>query len=192
MSPRTKKQFEEIREASMRKIFDASLELFGTKGYESTSMSQIASLAGISKGLIYNYFNSKEELLQAMIMDLMSMGDRMIEEIFTEDPRQTMENLIKSVFGWLKENDKLNRLLVGLSTQLDKFRFVHDLATNKMATYLVMMEQLLRDLNIPDPKTEARILTTFFDGLAMHFMMMKDDYPLREVEQMLINKYCKP
>ena len=35
MSPRSKQQFEEIREASQRKIFDASLELFGTKGYEA-------------------------------------------------------------------------------------------------------------------------------------------------------------
>ena len=86
MSPRSKQQFEEIREASQRKIFDASLELFGTKGFEATSIAQIAKSAGISKGLIYNYFESKEALLESMIHDLVSVGDEMVEQIWSDQP----------------------------------------------------------------------------------------------------------
>lgn len=191
MSPRTKQQFEELREQSTRKIFDASLELFGTQGYEATSIAQIAKLAGISKGLIYNYFDSKEDLLEAMVMDLMTMADGMMEQILVNDPRQMLENLIKVLFKWLRENDRLNRLLLGLSTQLDKFQFVHDLAHKKMDGYIIMLEDLLSKMNFPEAKTEARILATFFDGLAMHVMILKDDYPLADVEKMLLEKYCR-
>ncbi|MAE84643.1 MAG: hypothetical protein CMB80_18025 [Flammeovirgaceae bacterium] len=190
MSPRSKQQFEEIREASQRKIFDASLELFGTKGYEATSISQIAKIAGISKGLIYNYFESKEALLEAMILDLVSIGDEMVEQMWSDQPEQTLKNLIQAIFVWFRQNDKLNRLLIGLSTQIDRFQFVHDMAQNKMEGYLVMLENLLKEIGFSDYKTEARILATLFDGIALHIMMMKEDYPMEEVEQMLINKYC--
>ena len=191
MSPRTKEQFEEIREASQKKIFDASLELFGTKGYEATSIALIAKTAGISKGLIYNYFESKEALLEAMIMDLASVGDEMVQKMWADTPQGTLSNLIKVVFEQFRVNDKLNRLIIGLSTQLDRFQFVHDMAKGKMEGYLVMLEGLLKEIGFSDYKTEARILATLFDGSALHYMMMKEDYPLDEVELMLIAKYCE-
>ena len=50
MSPRTKDQFEEIRNKSRENIEKIALELFAIKGYHATSVSQIAEKAGISKG----------------------------------------------------------------------------------------------------------------------------------------------
>ena len=46
---------------------DAALELFVTYGYQGTTISQIAKKASVSKGLLYNYFKSKEELLHEII-----------------------------------------------------------------------------------------------------------------------------
>ena len=66
MSPRTEEQFEEIRESKKNLIQEVALELFATRGYHSTSISMIAKEADISKGLLYNYFESKEELLNSM------------------------------------------------------------------------------------------------------------------------------
>ncbi|MCK5693371.1 MAG: helix-turn-helix transcriptional regulator, partial [Bacteroidales bacterium] len=79
MSPRTPKQFEEIRESRRQQIMDAALELFASEGYSHCSISQLAAHAGISKGLMYNYFDSKEALLVAIIeegmQDIMAMID---------------------------------------------------------------------------------------------------------------------
>ena len=63
MSPRTSKQFDKIRQQKKRLILDTSLELFAEKGFHATSISQIAKKAKISKGLIYNYFESKDDIL---------------------------------------------------------------------------------------------------------------------------------
>ncbi|WP_226669545.1 TetR/AcrR family transcriptional regulator [Metabacillus litoralis] len=44
------------------KIIDAAQQIFGKKGYYDTKMLEIAELAGVSKGTIYLYFSSKDEL----------------------------------------------------------------------------------------------------------------------------------
>jgi len=67
MSPRTPKQYEEIREEKIALIMDTALEHFSNEGYYRTTINHIARHAGISKGLMYNYFESKEALLKAII-----------------------------------------------------------------------------------------------------------------------------
>ncbi|TMU86937.1 TetR/AcrR family transcriptional regulator [Bacillus sp. BHET2] len=51
-------------------IKEASLDLFGQKGYEDTSLAEIAKVVGIKKPSIYNHFQSKEELFIEVMEDL--------------------------------------------------------------------------------------------------------------------------
>src|SRR5512137_796347 len=67
MSPRTPQQFKEMREEKMTLIMDVALEHFANEGYYRTTISHIARHARISKGLMYNYFESKEALLRAIV-----------------------------------------------------------------------------------------------------------------------------
>jgi AcrR family transcriptional regulator len=67
MSPRTPHQFQEIRDEKRALIMAVALEHFANEGYFKTTIIHIARHAGISKGLMYNYFTSKEELLIAII-----------------------------------------------------------------------------------------------------------------------------
>ncbi len=190
MSPRSKAQFENIRASSSRKIMDASLELFGTIGYNATTIAQIAECAGVSKGLIYNYFESKEALLKAMILDLSKEGEEMMQQSLSGDLEESLETMISMAFKWLRENEKQNRLLLSLVLQIDQFDFIHDLAKTKMTEYLSMLEDLLKKINFPNHRTEARILATLFDGIGIQYLVLKQDYPLNEMEEMLIERYC--
>jgi len=153
-------------------------------------MAQIAKKSGVSKGLIYNYFDSKEELLKGMIENLTSIGENMLEEMMSEDPKKTLENIFRMTFKWLRKNDKMNRLIFSLTLQVDRFEFVHNLANAKMQEYLGLLESLLEQINFPNHHTEARILATLFDGISIHYLVLKEDYPLDEIEKMLIKKYC--
>ena len=67
MCPRTSEQFETIRQEKTKLILDTALELFAEKGFHQTSISNITRRAGISKGLLYNYFGSKDEVLRSII-----------------------------------------------------------------------------------------------------------------------------
>ena len=49
-------------------------DLFFKEGYAGTSMSQIAAAVGGSKQTLYNYFQSKEELLFAVVRDVVEMN----------------------------------------------------------------------------------------------------------------------
>jgi AcrR family transcriptional regulator len=54
------------------RIREAALELFGEKGYDGTSMNELAERVGIAKPSLYNYYRSKEDLL----LDLVEEGGR--------------------------------------------------------------------------------------------------------------------
>jgi TetR/AcrR family transcriptional regulator, mexJK operon transcriptional repressor len=56
-------------DAKRRAILDVASEVFLAQGYAATSMSEIAAKLGGSKGTLYNYFRSKEELFSAFITD---------------------------------------------------------------------------------------------------------------------------
>ncbi len=54
------------RERRRRRILEAAAERFATHGFAKSSMDEIASAAGVSKGLIYDHYPSKEDLLDAV------------------------------------------------------------------------------------------------------------------------------
>ncbi|MEJ5225147.1 MAG: TetR/AcrR family transcriptional regulator [Anaerolineales bacterium] len=55
-------------ERTRQTIEDAAYNLFLEQGYHGTSMRQIAERAGLSLGAIYNHFNSKEDIFQALVI----------------------------------------------------------------------------------------------------------------------------
>lgn len=57
-------------DAKRRAILDVAHDVFLAQGYAATSMSEIAAKVGGSKGTLYNYFRSKEELFSAFMNDI--------------------------------------------------------------------------------------------------------------------------
>jgi AcrR family transcriptional regulator len=60
------------KEARPQELLDAALELFGEKGFAATRTDDVAERAGVSKGTLYLYYPSKEELLKAVISQRLS------------------------------------------------------------------------------------------------------------------------
>jgi AcrR family transcriptional regulator len=120
MSPRTPQQFEEIREGRKALIMDVALEQFANEGFHNTTITRIAKNAGISKGLLYNYFVSKEALLEEIIM-------RSVNEIYTHfdinrDGFLTEEEFdvfVRRISAVLKEKQQFWRLFFQLLMQND-------------------------------------------------------------------------
>ena len=55
------------KDARPQELLDAALELFVEKGFAATRSEEVAARAGVSKGTLYLYYPSKEELLKAVI-----------------------------------------------------------------------------------------------------------------------------
>ncbi|HPW69744.1 MAG: TetR/AcrR family transcriptional regulator [Desulfomonilia bacterium] len=77
-------------------IIDAALEVFREKGYANARMADIARRAGVSYGLVYHYFGSKEVLFNLIVgtwwNDLYAMMER--EKASNADFRQKLVHII--------------------------------------------------------------------------------------------------
>lgn len=69
-----------------RAILRIAEELFLNEGYDKSSMSAIAARLGGSKGTLYNYFASKEALLEAIILDRCESYRHEFVTLLSEDP----------------------------------------------------------------------------------------------------------
>ena len=65
--PRTNEANALLKEERRQEILLAALALFSTNGFEATKIGDIAAEAGVSHGLIYHYFTSKEEILGELV-----------------------------------------------------------------------------------------------------------------------------
>ena len=67
--PFTHSKRERRKEARPGELLDAALDLFVEKGYAATRVEEVAARAGVSKGTLFLYFPSKEELFKAVVRE---------------------------------------------------------------------------------------------------------------------------
>ena len=58
--------------ARPQELLDAALQVFVARGFAAARLEQVAALAGVSKGTLYLYYASKEDLLKAVIRERLS------------------------------------------------------------------------------------------------------------------------
>ncbi len=99
-----------VKKAEERRgeIIEAARRLFLTKGYDNTTMQDVMHHLQIAKGTIYHYFNSKEQLLEAVILHV-AEDEIARQEVILENTEgnalQRLECLIMSSANGHGEND---------------------------------------------------------------------------------------
>jgi AcrR family transcriptional regulator len=89
------------RDARRQAILDIARDVFMQDGFAASSMSSIAARLGGSKGTLYNYFSSKEELFVAMVQDQCDRNHALLFEFdagegdFVEALRQLGERFLR-------------------------------------------------------------------------------------------------
>jgi len=94
-------------------ILEAAVQVFSGKGYHNTRMEEIAVTAGIGKGTIYEYFDSKLQLFQEMLEKCINTYH---EKMAVNDENLRLEERLKLVmeahFKFCQENKNLTRLIL--------------------------------------------------------------------------------
>lgn len=212
MSPRTPEQFEEMREERKTLIMDVALEHFAREGYHKTTINHIARHARISKGLMYNYFISKESLLFEIIM-------RSVNEMYADFDRdkdgylsaEEFEFFIRRLFKLLKEKKSFWRLIFQLVMQNEVrekiLNFFPSLGMlngenkiNQDMAFLNSIVNILTDYFLRkkdrsnkdyDPFRELNLFILTLKGFALSFVYMedKDDEYYEKTINDIIEKY---
>lgn len=190
MSPRTEQQNQALRDESRAKIITAALHLFGANGYERTTVRQIAEAAGVAQGLLYSHFVSKDELLRVIFQ-------QSVQHVFASfalaeegDPsRSPIARIIIAAFAVLRENRDFWRLSYGVRMQQSGLAALGPELTDWTASIRTTLEQALRHAGITQPKIEAAIIFATIDGVAQHYVLDPEHYPLDTVVEALTLRY---
>ncbi len=87
------------KEARPQELLDAALELFAEKGFAATRSEEVAARAGVSKGTLYLYYPSKEELLKAVIQPRLSVEIAAVAEHSSTSSRAPAASLLTEAAG---------------------------------------------------------------------------------------------
>ena len=189
--PRTKEQFEEIRQKSSENIEKIALELFAVKGYHATSISQIAEKAGISKGLLYNYYKSKEHLLDSVIIKVYDEIMRIVQMSENLPAEKQIEQMIIQTIDHLEKNITFWRLYLFLIHQSDIQLKLKGTWEKMRDDYMNYFSKLFEEIGSRNPAMEAMMLGTLFDGIGLNYVTAPEGYPLEEMRNYLIEIFIK-
>ena len=88
----------ERQEHAKKTIFQAALAEFGAQPYETVTMDRICSRHGISKGMMYHYFSSKDELFLLCVKELFQSLQVYIQEESTQIQKENSHAAIRQYF----------------------------------------------------------------------------------------------
>ncbi len=180
------------REQRREEIAKAAMGLFSVKGFETTSISQVARAAGIGKGTVYEYFSSKDELIATSILlwceSIIEGAMSKIREI--KDPEQKLRTFVLlSVEPLIADEHSIKTsvfIFQLILSKLDNQVFFNTLqqAFSNMGDIIVdiIMEGRQQGIfHITDEK-EAEMLAinlmAFLDGILLHHMIIGEKFDL--------------
>jgi AcrR family transcriptional regulator len=105
---------EEYAEARREQILEAALKVFSSGGFAETTMDAVALVVGVSKASLYNYFPTKDALLQELVQrsSLLPELPELIEGIRALPAERAIPTLVAQVWPRLRERRELARVLV--------------------------------------------------------------------------------
>ena len=108
--------------ARREQILDVALEVFARSGFHGTSMNEVAEAAGVTKPVLYQHFDSKRDLYQALLDEV---GHRLLSAIAkavaaADDGKSQTELGFRAYFRWVAEDHDAFLLLFGSGSRRDE------------------------------------------------------------------------
>lgn len=185
--PRTEEQLNHIRKEKKKLILDTALELFATNGFHATSISQITKKAGISKGLVYNYFESKndilEEISQQAFDTIYSQFDLNHDGMLTKDE---FIMFIRSTLQSTHENRTFWKLYYALMFQPHMLESFSEKYSARAQEITRMLHTFLQSEGSVDPDGDLMAISALLKGTAVLLVTAPDFFPLADFEEKTI------
>jgi AcrR family transcriptional regulator len=128
-----------------RRIVSAARTVFEESGFVEARISDIAKLAGSANGSFYTYFDSKEDILEAVAMDVFDELEAAYHLSETTDPRTAIENVNRQYFDTWMRNRKMLMTLYQVSGFLGeifaRLTQSHDLHAERIAKRLRQLQR---------------------------------------------------
>lgn len=178
MSPRSKVLSEKMRAESRSAILSSALELFAKRGYSATTTDEIARSAGVSKGLIFSYFDTKEDILLTIFEEeIFRLIPDLDEKAGSHTPRERFVSLITAVMNMLETEPLLVRLSLRLNLDDAYRKLMRKKGKHFMDLYLSRLRKLLVQLGSKTPDLDLHLLNFAFDGIMSNYAVAPSLFP---------------
>ena len=166
----------------------AALEAFARRGYAHTSVSYLASQAGISKGLIYHYFDSKEQVLLGIFHLLMKESEHIMEGWEGLTAREKLISTIDQSIAFIEHQNHIMRFMFSLALQPDVISDLESVIEEQKKNNLAKFQELFADLGYSDPEAEALFTGAVLDGAGFGYIGL-NNYPIQKIRTKLFDYY---
>jgi AcrR family transcriptional regulator len=157
-------------------LLKTATDTFAEKGYDATSMEDIAEAAGVTKPLLYQHFDSKRSLYLEILDEVSAglVGQVTAAVVTTSNPRDQVEQGIRSFFNYVATHYKAFKVLFGRSA-------AHDPELSKRLTEVqnTMVEAIVPLIEIDLEEPHRRLLAFSIIGMAesaARFLMTDNDF----------------
>lgn len=186
MSPRSASVNEERRRRSRERLLQAAVELVAERGYEATTLADIADRAGSARGLVSYYFPGKRQLLQSAVHRLMhrTLEAGLMREPSTDDGRELMARAIDAILGLAADSPVVMRTHMAGILQAEGF--VQCPEQQRLA--LLLHETVVR-YGSRDAESDYPMLRALLMGAVFAVLMPGAPMPLPRLRAELFQRY---
>jgi AcrR family transcriptional regulator len=192
--PRTPAENNRIRHATREHILNTALSLFCKMGYYASSIGDIATQADISKGLLYHYFKSKEEVLAALV-------DRRIDDVLVvmdaattkATPVLQIQHIAEGALDDVRRQPDVFRFYLNLFSQPKADPVVAKYAQKLMdeqARQFEVQTEMFQRLGVENPRQRSLYFSATLQGVMLMFSTYPHGFPLDAVKAQIIAEFC--
>ena len=165
-------------EEKQRGILDRAAQVFAEQGMEKASMSQIASVAQVSKALLYHYYPSKDALIFAIIITHLEGLDAAIEA--ADDPALPPRERLRQLVGAVLENyrgaDNEHKVQLNATTALsdEQKAEITALELRIVRRFSAVLDQINPGLNTRERPLLMPVTMSLFGMMNWVYMWFRD------------------
>ena len=186
----------EVEQTTLHLILSAAMREFLEKGFKSASLRNIVKTAGVTTGAFYGYYDSKEELFEALVgehYNFLLDCFRKAQKEFAEIPPEEQPDNLTSTSG-----ECMYEMLLYAYEHLNEFKLILccsegtrfsklidemvEIETNATHDYFKVLERLGRPVPSIDKRLEHILITGMFNTF---FELIIHEMPLEEAKHYL-------
>lgn len=164
----------------INKMLSATLEVLSKKGYENTTINDIADTAKISRGLLHYYFKDKEDLAaKALAFGFGSMWDASINSLSSaRSAEELVDNMVEVLKKNIQESPDFSALLFEMWVSSRRSAKIRKVFSDGLEEAVARLKGLLEfaasfgiiKINPEDAEGLVRIVLAMYHGLAIQLL----------------------
>lgn len=184
------------KERKRAEILEAAMTVFARKGFRRSKMEEVAVAAGIGKGTIYEYFDSKHQLLRALHDYMLhQLREYYAEELKgIEEPPERIRRFLAAALGGFRRWEPFFYVFCDVWAEAGRAEQQSLLRTQLREAHRASLDDLVRVIEAGvaagvfrcgQPRLAAEQVLACIDGLALHWLYDQRDMDLDQMTEAL-------